>query len=139
MASKVVRWLAICFFVASILCECVKATYTTNNQYNPATHNYALDGLYCATYDSDQSLDWRSQYYWTAYCDQAGQPMGSSLCGTCIQVTNESTGQSVTVRIVDQCQNGGLDLETAAFNAIDGDGQGQFNGHMITTYQFVGC
>ncbi|XP_057817007.2 pathogenesis-related protein PR-4-like [Cryptomeria japonica] len=134
MASNVVRWIALCCFVAFIFPDCVKGdTYTTNNQYNTAAHNYALDGLYCATYDSDQTLQWRSQYLWTAYCDQAGGPMGASLCGKCIHVTNESTGQSVTVRIVDRCQNGGLDLEIAAFNAIDGDGQGQFNGHMITT------
>ncbi|GLJ39634.1 hypothetical protein SUGI_0810230 [Cryptomeria japonica] len=139
MASKVVRWIALCFCVASILCECVKATYTTNHQYNPAAHNYALDGLYCATYDSDQSLQWRSQYLWTAYCDQDGSPMGASLCGKCIHVTNDVTGESVTVRILDRCENGGLDLETEAFSDIDGDGKGHFNGHMSTTYTFVGC
>ncbi|GLJ39632.1 hypothetical protein SUGI_0810170 [Cryptomeria japonica] len=141
MASRVVSWIAVCFFVASVLSNvCVNGdTFTTFTDYDPAGRHYSIDGLYCATYDSNQTLEWRSEYLWTAYCDKAGQPMEPSLCGTCIQVTNDSTHQNVTVRIVDECQNGGLVLETGAFNAIDKDGKGQHNGHMLTTYKFVGC
>ncbi|GLJ39635.1 hypothetical protein SUGI_0810240 [Cryptomeria japonica] len=38
MASKPVSLIAVCLFAVSILCECVRATYTTNNQYNTALH-----------------------------------------------------------------------------------------------------
>ncbi|GLJ39627.1 hypothetical protein SUGI_0810120, partial [Cryptomeria japonica] len=54
-------------------------------------------------------------------------------------VTNDSTDHNVIVRIVDECHNGGLVLETDAFNAIDKDGKGKHDGHMLTTYKFVGC
>eukprot|EP00253_Pinus_taeda_P015517 PITA_15517 len=148
MASKVAGWisvLALCsllvavFQVAGVSAQTQSNTYTTYNDYNPSANNYALDGLYCTTYDSDQSLQWRSQYKWTAFCGQAGGPMGPSLCGKCLSVTNPSTQQSVTVRILDQCSNGGLDLETAAFNAIDSNGAGYNAGHLYTTYTFVDC
>ncbi|GLJ58089.1 hypothetical protein SUGI_1415520 [Cryptomeria japonica] len=138
MASKIVRWIALCFFLASILCVNGE-TFTTSNPYDSAGRNYNIDGLFCATFDSKQPLEWRKEYLWAAYCDQAGKPMGSSLCGTCIQVKNDLTGENVTVRILDQCQNGGLVLETDAFNAIDGDGQGKNNGYLLTTYKFVDC
>ncbi|GLJ39636.1 hypothetical protein SUGI_0810250 [Cryptomeria japonica] len=144
MASKVVKWIAISFLVASMFSNfenvCVNGdTYTAFNTYDSAGRHYSIDGLYCAAYDSNQTLEWRKEYLWTAYCDKAGQPMEPSLCGTCIQVTNNSTGQSVTVRILDRCQNGGLVLEMDAFIAIDRKGKGQHNGHMFTTYKFVGC
>lgn len=54
-------------------------------------------------------------------------------------MTNEDTQDSIVVRIVDQCSNGGLDLETDAFNAIDSDGQGYNNGHLTVDIQFVDC
>ncbi|XP_059066223.1 pathogenesis-related protein PR-4-like [Cryptomeria japonica] len=136
MASKVVMWIALCFFLASILCVNGE-TLTTSTPYDSAGRNYDLDGLFCATIDSNQTLEFRSEYLWTAYCDQAGQPMELSLCGTCIQVTNDSTDQNVIVRIVDECKNGGLVLETDAFNAIDKDGKGKHYGHMFTTYKLL--
>jgi len=43
------------------------------------------------------------------------------------------------VRIVDQCSNGGLDLDVAMFNQIDTDGFGYQQGHLIVDYQFVDC
>eukprot|EP01018_Ginkgo_biloba_P031375 Gb_35483 [translate_table: standard] len=52
---------------------------------------------------------------------------------------NPATQQSVTVRILDQCSNGGLDLETDAFNAIDSNKAGYNAGHLYTTYTFVNC
>ncbi|XP_059071752.1 pathogenesis-related protein PR-4-like [Cryptomeria japonica] len=123
MASKVVIWIALCLFLASILFVNGE-TFTTSTPYDSAGRHYDLDGLFCATFDSNQTLEFRSKYLWTAYCDQ---------------VTNDSTGQNVIVRIVDKCQSGGLVLETDAFNAIDKDGKGKHYGHMLTTYKFVGC
>ncbi|XP_057817005.1 pathogenesis-related protein PR-4-like [Cryptomeria japonica] len=145
MASKVVRWIAICFLVASMLSNFENVfvnghTFTAFNDCHRASHNYALAGLYCATYDPNQTLEWRKEYFWTAYCDKAAQPMEPSLHHLkIIYVTNKSTRQNVTVRIVDKCQNRGLVLETDAFNAIDKDGKGKHDGHMLTTYKFVGC
>ncbi|KAL6276548.1 hypothetical protein ACE6H2_020149 [Prunus campanulata] len=45
-----------------------------------------------------------------------------------ILVTNTGTGAQVTVRIVDQCSNGGLDLDVNVFNQIDIDGRGNAQG-----------
>lgn len=40
---------------------------------------------------------------------------------------------------MDQCSNGGLDLDVAMFNQIDTDGFGYQQGHLIVDYQFVDC
>lgn len=40
---------------------------------------------------------------------------------------------------MDQCSNGGLDLDVAMFNQIDTDGHGYQQGHLIVDYQFVDC
>jgi hypothetical protein len=56
-----------------------------------------------------------------------------------MQVTNSGTGAQETVRIVDQCSNGGLDLDVGVFNRIDTDGRGYQQGHLIVNYQFVDC
>lgn len=56
-----------------------------------------------------------------------------------MQVRNTRTNAAVTVRIVDQCSNGGLDLDVAMFNRIDTDGFGYQQGHLIVDYQFVDC
>lgn len=40
---------------------------------------------------------------------------------------------------MDQCSNGGLDLDVAMFNQIDTDGDGYRKGHLIVDYQFVDC
>ena len=55
------------------------------------------------------------------------------------QVTNSRTGAQTTVRIVDQCSNGGLDLDAGVFRRLDTDGQGNAKGHLIVKYQFVNC
>lgn len=52
---------------------------------------------------------------------------------------NSATGAEATVRVVDECHQGGLDLEEGVFGQLDTDGQGGANGHMITDYEFVGC
>ena len=56
-----------------------------------------------------------------------------------VQVTNTGTGAQATVRIIDQCSNGGLDLDIGVFQKIDTDGKGNAQGHLIVNYQFVDC
>ncbi|KAJ1276076.1 hypothetical protein BS78_05G186400 [Paspalum vaginatum] len=116
----------------------VRATY---NYYNPQSIGWNLytASAYCATWDGGNSLAWRSKYGWTAFCGPAG-PTGQAACGKCLLVTNAATGASVTVRIVDQCSNGGLDLDyDTAFSKIDTNGAGVAAGHLTVSYQFVDC
>ena len=54
-------------------------------------------------------------------------------------MTNTATGTQATVRIVDQCSNGGLDLDAGVFNQLDTNGVGYAQGHLIVNYQFVHC
>ena len=54
-----------------------------------------------------------------------------------MQVTNSGTGAQVTVRIVDQCSNGGLDLDASVFRQLVGRGNSQ--NQLIVNYQFVNC
>ncbi|KAK1314907.1 Hevein-like preproprotein [Acorus calamus] len=98
----------------------VRATY---HYYNPAQNNWDLNAVsaYCATWDANQPLAWRQQYGWTAFCGPAG-PHGQASCGLCLRVTNAATGAQATVRIVDQCSNGGLDLDWGMFQQIDTNG-----------------
>ncbi|RCV38784.1 hypothetical protein SEVIR_8G179500v4 [Setaria viridis] len=115
----------------------VRATY---NYYRPQNINWDLNAAsaYCATWDAGKSYAWRSKYGWTAFCGPAG-PTGQASCGQCLLVTNSATGASTTVRIVDQCSNGGLDLDyDTAFSKID-NGQGVNDGHLTVSYQFVDC
>nr|AKF40631.1 pathogenesis-related protein 4-2 [Vitis pseudoreticulata] len=115
----------------------VRATY---HYYNPAQHGWDLNAVsaYCATWDANKSLAWRSKYGWTAFCGPAG-PTGQAACGKCLKVTNTGTGTQATVRIVDQCSNGGLDLDVAVFNKLDTNGVGYQKGHLTVNYQFVDC
>ncbi|CAN6372660.1 unnamed protein product [Urochloa humidicola] len=116
----------------------VRATY---NFYRPQNINWDLNAAstYCATWDAGKSFEWRSKYGWTAFCGPVG-PTGQASCGLCLLVTNSATGASTTVRIVDQCSNGGLDLDyDTAFSKIDTNGQGVNDGHLTVSYQFVDC
>ncbi|XP_050380639.1 pathogenesis-related protein PR-4-like [Argentina anserina] len=115
----------------------VRATY---HLYNPQNINwdYRTASVYCATWDADKSLAWRSKYGWTAFCHAAG-PSGQAACGRCLVVTNTATGAQATVRIVDQCANGGMDLDVNVFNQIDTDGSGYQAGHLTVNYNFVDC
>ena len=54
-------------------------------------------------------------------------------------MTNTATGSQVTVRIVDKCSNGGLDMDSSKFNQIDTNGKGYQQGHLFVNYQFVDC
>ncbi|KAJ9128627.1 hypothetical protein P3X46_008383 [Hevea brasiliensis] len=97
----------------------VRATY---HFYNPEQNGWDLN----------------AKYGWTAFCGPAG-PQGQAACGKCLSVTNTGTGDNVTVKIVDQCSNGGLDLDEGAFPQIDTDGKGYAQGYLIVNYQFVDC
>uniref|UniRef100_A0A0E0MGR7 Barwin domain-containing protein n=1 Tax=Oryza punctata TaxID=4537 RepID=A0A0E0MGR7_ORYPU len=113
----------------------VVATY---NLYNPDTINWDLRAVsaYCSTWDADMPLAWRRRYGWTAFCGPAGTH-GELSCGRCLLVTNTATGASAVARVVDQCSNGGLDVEVALFRQIDTDGGGMANGHLVIDYEFV--
>ncbi|TVU03086.1 hypothetical protein EJB05_27592 [Eragrostis curvula] len=116
----------------------VRATY---HLYNPAQNGWDLNRVsaYCATWDADKPLSWRQQYGWTAFCGPSG-PRGQGACGRCIRVTNRGTGASTVARIVDQCSNGGLDLDfETVFKKIDTNGLGFQMGHLNVDYQFVNC
>nr|CAA57674.1 defence-related protein [Zea mays] len=115
----------------------VQATY---HLYNPAQNGWDLNpGTYCATWDADKPLSWRQKHGWTAFCGPAGQK-GPGRCGKCIRVKNRATGASIVARIVDQCSNGGLDLDyETVFKKIDTNGQGYQMGHLNVDYQFVAC
>ncbi|KAM0911387.1 hypothetical protein ACQ4PT_013536 [Festuca glaucescens] len=115
----------------------VMATY---NLYHPEQINWDLRvaGVFCATWDADMSLAWRRRYGWTAFCGPAGAH-GEPSCGRCLQVTNRATGARTLARVVDQCANGGLDLDLAVFQRIDTNGRGAANGHLVVDYEFVGC
>ncbi|PHT74891.1 hypothetical protein T459_22168 [Capsicum annuum] len=69
----------------------------------------------------------------TAFCGPAG-PRGQAACSRCLRATNTGTGAQATVRIVDQCSNGGLDLDVNVFNQVDTNGQGNQQGHLTVNY-----
>ncbi|CAL4917926.1 unnamed protein product [Urochloa decumbens] len=110
------------------------------SDYHPDKINWDLNAAHvlCAMWDADKPLTWRSKYEWTAFCGTVG-PVGQAACGQCLNVTNTATGESVTVRIVDECGNPALDLDYTAFSKIDTDGQGDRNGHLTVDYEFVDC
>ncbi|KAI3407764.1 uncharacterized protein J3R85_020772 [Psidium guajava] len=116
----------------------VRATY---NYYNPAQNGWDLNAVkaYCATWDAGKPLAWRKKYGWTAFCGPVG-PRGQQACGKCLRITNTRTNAQVTARIVDQCSNGGLDLDyNTIFHPLDTDGNGYNQGHLTVNYQFVNC
>ncbi|XVF42208.1 hypothetical protein PTKIN_Ptkin01aG0342000 [Pterospermum kingtungense] len=134
-------------FFVFLLCLLVTATAqsasnirATYNNYNPQQIGWDLNAAsaYCATWDASKPLAWRKKYGWTAFCGPAG-PRGQAACGKCLRVTNRGTGAQATVRIVDQCSNGGLDLDVNVFKQLDTDGKGNLRGSLMVDYQFVNC
>ncbi|OVA13848.1 Chitin-binding [Macleaya cordata] len=115
----------------------VRATY---HYYYPEQNGWDLNRVsaYCSTWDANKPLAWRRKYGWTAFCGPVG-PRGQASCGRCLRVTNRGTGAQTTVRIVDQCSNGGLDLDQGVFSQLDTNGRGYADGHMFVDYQFVNC
>ncbi|KAL6660765.1 hypothetical protein ACP70R_001800 [Stipagrostis hirtigluma subsp. patula] len=130
-------WLATCGGGAAQQASGVLATY---NLYNPAQINWDLRtaSTFCATWDADKPLEWRRRYGWTAFCGPAGAH-GEPSCGRCLLVTNRATGARTVARVVDQCDNGGLDLDISVFRQIDTNGDGMFNGQLAVDYEFVDC
>ncbi|GFY92155.1 pathogenesis-related 4 [Actinidia rufa] len=108
--------------------------------YNPEQVGWDLTAVssYCSTWDANMPLALRKKYGWAAFCGPAG-PYGQDSCGKCLRITNTATGAEATVRIVDRCSNGGLDLDAGVFRGLDTDGQGNARGHLIVNYQFVNC
>ncbi|KAK7258692.1 hypothetical protein RIF29_24274 [Crotalaria pallida] len=134
--------LVVCVFCVLALASAQSATNVraTYHLYQPEQHNWDLLAVsaYCATWDADKPLSWRSKYGWTAFCGPQG-PQGQAACGKCLRVTNTRTNDQQTVRIVDQCSNGGLDLDIGVFQKLDTDGNGNAQGHLIVNYDFVDC
>ncbi|KAL6284230.1 hypothetical protein ACE6H2_015159 [Prunus campanulata] len=128
--EKVLLTMMIICVVGSASAQSASNVRATYNLYNP--QNISWDLL------TASPLSWRSKYGWTAFCGPVG-PTGQDSCGKCLLVTNTGTGAQVTVRIVDQCSNGGLDLDVNVFNQIDTDGKGNAQGHLIVNYDFVDC
>lgn len=56
--------------------------------------------------------------------------MKPEYCGRCLKATNPATGQSVKLRVVDMCGQGGVDIDPLGFNAIDSNKAGVRDGHM---------
>ncbi|CAN0892811.1 Pathogenesis-related protein PR-4B [Linum grandiflorum] len=115
----------------------VRSTY---HLYNPQQNGWNLNAVsaYCSTWDANKPLAWRQKYGWTAFCGPSG-PRGQAACGRCLKVTNRATRAEATVRVVDQCSNGGLDLDVNVFKRIDTDGRGNAQGHLMVDYTFVNC
>ncbi|KAM0944056.1 putative Barwin domain, RlpA-like domain superfamily protein [Dioscorea sansibarensis] len=102
---------------------------STYHEYNAQQNNWDLlaASTFCATWDTDQSFEWRFQYWWTVFCSPSGLT-GAHVYGSCLSVTNSATRAVRTVRIVDQCANGGLDLDHPVFSELDTDGMGVARG-----------
>ncbi|RZC89419.1 hypothetical protein C5167_036259 [Papaver somniferum] len=145
MATKQLPTIFLLFLAAAVVCIVngqsatnVRATY---HIYNPAKIGWNLNkaSAYCSTWDANKPLACRKKYGWTAFCGPAG-PRGQASCGKCLRVYNRSTGAKIIVRIVDQCSNGGLDLDyNTVFKKIDTNGKGYRDGHMFVNYRFVKC
>ncbi|KAL6654009.1 hypothetical protein ACP70R_007474 [Stipagrostis hirtigluma subsp. patula] len=117
----------------------VTATYVA---YNAPSVNWELGAVSasCAVWDEDKPPEWRSRYWWTAFCGPAG-PRGDAACGRCLTVANAATGAQATVRIVDDCGRGdaALGMDTPVFYQIDTDGRGMADGKLDVNYEFVDC
>ncbi|TKY52124.1 Pathogenesis-related protein PR-4B [Spatholobus suberectus] len=130
-------WLMVTMLASGQSANNVRATY---HLYNPQNigWDYNTARVFCATWDANKPLVWRQKYGWTAFCGPVG-PRGRDSCGKCLRVTNTGTGAQLTVRIVDQCANGGLDLDVNVFNKLDTDGKGYQRGSLTVNYNFVNC
>jgi len=140
-AALVLAAVVLCSVAAMAAAQQASNVRATYHYYNPQQNNWNLNAVsaYCSTWDAGKPLAWRQKYGWTAFCGPAGQK-GQAACGKCIRVTNRATGAAITARIVDQCSNGGLDLDyETVFKKIDTNGQGYQMGHLNVNYQFVAC
>ncbi|CAF2126245.1 unnamed protein product [Brassica rapa] len=156
-------FILLCAFAAKTAAQTASNVRATYHYYYPQQNGWDLYKVsaYCSTWKGNQPLEWRRKYGWTAFCGPVG-PRGRDSCGRCLrvsqyitkprfenalktdflnvtQVTNTATGAQATVRIVDQCSNGGLDLDDGVFKQLDTNGRGYARGNMIVNYAFVNC
>ncbi|KAF3511843.1 hypothetical protein F2Q69_00002990 [Brassica cretica] len=133
-------FILLCAFAAKAAAQTASNVRATYHYYYPEQNGWDLYKVsaYCSTWKGNQPLEWRRKYGWTAFCGPVG-PRGRDSCGRCLRVTNTATGAQATVRIVDQCSNGGLDLDDGVFKQLDTNGQGYARGNMIVNYAFVNC
>ncbi|KAG0529741.1 hypothetical protein BDA96_05G123900 [Sorghum bicolor] len=89
---------------------------------------------FCATWDADMPLACGQRYGWTAFC-----ALPVTMASPHVDAASRATGASTVARVVDQCDNGGLDLDISVFKQIDTDGGGMANGHLSVDYSFVDC
>ncbi|KAF3624858.1 Wound-induced protein WIN1 [Capsicum annuum] len=95
--------------------------------------DYIRASVYCANWDANKPLTWWRKYGWTAFYGPSG-PRGRPSYGRCLRVTNIRTRAQETMRIVDQCSNGGRDLDANIFLRLDTDGEGNRQGHLVVNY-----
>ncbi|KAL0552648.1 hypothetical protein IC582_011766 [Cucumis melo] len=110
----------------------VRATF---NLYNAPQINWDLNAVsaFCSTWDMQINL-------WNGVANMDGLPFVALLdLMAKTLVTNVQIGAQETVRIVDQCSNGGLDLDVGVFQSLDTDGNGNANGFLTVNYDFVNC
>ncbi|CAF1558914.1 unnamed protein product, partial [Didymodactylos carnosus] len=73
----------------------------------------------------------------------SGVSWNSPQCGTCWKITNEATGTSVNIAVIDGAGSvdgygAHFDISPDAFNQLDsGSGAGMAAGHMIVQYEQV--
>ena len=86
MGPLTVVMLVICMVVTASAQSAtnVRATY---HLYNPQNigWDYLRASVFCATWDANKPLAWRSKYGWTAFCGPVG-PRGQEACGKCLKV-----------------------------------------------------
>ncbi|KAL9413591.1 hypothetical protein AB3S75_042139 [Citrus x aurantiifolia] len=132
--------LSVCLLVAAASAQSASNVRATYHLYHPEQIGWDLTAAsaFCATWDANKPLAWRQKYGWTAFCHSGG-PIGQAACGRCLRVTNSGTGTQEIVRIVDQCANGGLDLDEGVFKKLDTNGIGYQQGFLTVSYEFVNC
>jgi hypothetical protein len=100
----VLSLLVLCFLMGTMLVSGQSATNvrSTYHLYNPQdiNYDYYAASVYCATWDGDKPLSWRSKYAWTAFCGPEG-PTGEASCGKCLSVSAPSVFSKSSLIIVD--------------------------------------
>ncbi|KAJ8759419.1 hypothetical protein K2173_006941 [Erythroxylum novogranatense] len=112
----------------------------TKKFYNPEKIGWDLNAAnaFCKTWNANKPLSWRQKYGWASFCAQDGlkdQP----FCGKCLKVTNPATGKQVLARIVDRCNNGGMELDVSLFKKLANNQAGNAESHYMVKYDFVDC
>jgi hypothetical protein len=146
MGARTAAALALALLVACVSAHGAAAQQASGvvavkNSYTASDVNWDLraPGVYCATADADEPLEWRQRYGWASFCGPAG-PEGEASCGRCLWVKNEATEAAANVRIVDECSDfDGLGLDPSVFSQLDTDGNGEFAGQLTVSYQFIDC